>query len=843
MRKNEVKAKIILIVISIIIIVFIIVNNFIGGSGRIDNTRSQDEIEGERIEKAEAMRYFSFLFFNREEMNGLPYTIPENLLPQGQTKSEYANALYSAGVFGEDVNPSILELDKNLTCGEYRDLLWAIVDLLDLNYKDLSAFLPQRLTHVQVEEELLKEEFLVMYQAMMDQMNALQEEQRFVTKKLYLLALDNTQKDIKDNVSNSLQKWITQEQNAFYVDNRYLTVSVDEYVEAVTCSDEIIMVKGYLPEMAQLNNVYLIKGKDKKVTAYLSSYQREFTTSLSLSQPFENVVGDLSIQNGVITGITLKPDMIRGKVLVTGQEEIEVEGYGVLPLHEDYRIYKVYGDISMEKTNSILVGYTVTDFVVSDGKICAALIQDKIKAENIRVLINTTEYHSIYHEIAIFTADSDFIVDDGVSQVAFSAGEEVTVEKGCKLLERGRIKIVSSAEEGKITLLSLNRNYGIPKYRGSIEIAVTKEGLVVVNELSIEEYLYSVVPSEMPTNYGNEALKVQAVCARSYAYKQLMANRYSSYGAHVDDSVNCQVYNNVEENEASILAVKETYGQVIMSNGSVLTAYYFSTSCGHTASVADVWEDSKEAEYLTGTLQVEENVTADFSDEATFRKFIIADSVDVMQNSSKVTEVINTYDSGFLMYRWKVNLKVDDLSNQINEFLAKRYNKKSTSILTYMGKVTDEEIEAMELKNQRIVNDMVFANKPIASIGTVRDIKVVKRGDSGIIKEMIIVGTKKTILVRYQTNIRTILAPSEAEIIRLDGSKVSGMTLLPSAFCVIDVVSGDGKTTVIKITGGGFGHGVGMSQNGVKAMTKLNKTYDEILKHYYTNSTLSMMYE
>jgi stage II sporulation protein D len=119
----------------------------------------------------------------------------------------------------------------------------------------------------------------------------------------------------------------------------------------------------------------------------------------------------------------------------------------------------------------------------------------------------------------------------------------------------------------------------------------------------------------------------------------------------------------------------------------------------------------------------------------------------------------------------------------------------------------------------------------------------VKRGDSGIIKEMIIVGTKKTILVRYQTNIRTLLAPSEAEIIRLDGSKVSGMTLLPSAFCVIDVVSGDGKTTVIKITGGGFGHGVGMSQNGVKAMTKLNKTYEEILNHYYTNSTISMIYE
>jgi stage II sporulation protein D len=434
-------------------------------------------------------------------------------------------------------------------------------------------------------------------------------------------------------------------------------------------------------------------------------------------------------------------------------------------------------------------------------------------------------------------------VDDGVNQTKYTAGEEITVAKGCKLLERGRIKIVSSSEEGKITLLSLNRNYGVPKYRGSIEIAVTDQGLVVVNELSIEEYLYSVVPSEMPTSYGQEALKVQAVCARSYAFKQLMANKYSNYGAHVDDSVNCQVYNNVEENEASILAVKETYGQVIMADGVVLTAFYFSTSCGHTANVEDVWEGSPEAKYLTGTFQADKDVSVDFSKEANFRQFILADSVEVMQNSSKVTEVLDTYDSGFLMYRWNVKLPVKDLSKQINSYLAKHYDTNSTTILTYVGKVTDEELKNKNYKEQRIVDDLMFVNKPIKSIGTVRDIKVTLRGDSGIIKEMIIVGTEKTILVRYQTTIRTLLAPQEAEIVRLDGSTVSGMTLLPSAFCVIDTVTKNGKTTAIKISGGGFGHGVGMSQNGVKAMTQQNKTYEEILQHYYTDSTISMIYE
>jgi hypothetical protein len=59
---------------------------------------------------------------------------------------------------------------------------------------------------------------------------------------------------------------------------------------------------------------------------------------------------------------------------------------------------------------------------------------------------------------------------------------------------------------------------------------------MIINELPLEEYLYSVVPSEMPWNYNYEALKAQAICARSFAYKHVMSNSYSEFGAHVDDS-------------------------------------------------------------------------------------------------------------------------------------------------------------------------------------------------------------------------------------------------------------------------------------------------------------------
>ena len=68
-------------------------------------------------------------------------------------------------------------------------------------------------------------------------------------------------------------------------------------------------------------------------------------------------------------------------------------------------------------------------------------------------------------------------------------------------------------------------------YAGTIEVRSTENGYTVVNELPLEEYLYAVVPSEMPSSFSPEALKTQAVCARSYVYMQLMRADLAAYGA------------------------------------------------------------------------------------------------------------------------------------------------------------------------------------------------------------------------------------------------------------------------------------------------------------------------
>lgn len=118
---------------------------------------------------------------------------------------------------------------------------------------------------------------------------------------------------------------------------------------------------------------------------------------------------------------------------------------------------------------------------------------------------------------------------------------------------------------GKLTLKNVGRSQGIPSYRGALELLDTEEGIIVINEVLLEEYLYSVVPSEMPSKYPGEALKAQAVCARTYAYGHMEHAGYPQYGAHVDDSTSYQVYNNILEQESTSAAVKETYGQLLLT--------------------------------------------------------------------------------------------------------------------------------------------------------------------------------------------------------------------------------------------------------------------------------------
>src|SRR5438067_6034234 len=126
------------------------------------------------------------------------------------------------------------------------------------------------------------------------------------------------------------------------------------------------------------------------------------------------------------------------------------------------------------------------------------------------------------------------------------------------------------------------------RYRGSIQIDVTAGKLRAINMVGLEQYLYGVVPSEMPFDWLPEALKAQAVVARSYA---LATRRTGAFDLYPD--TRSQVYLGIEHEKPSTnAAVDATAGKVVLYQGEVAKTYFFSTSGGRTASAEDVWGEA-----------------------------------------------------------------------------------------------------------------------------------------------------------------------------------------------------------------------------------------------------------
>ena len=133
------------------------------------------------------------------------------------------------------------------------------------------------------------------------------------------------------------------------------------------------------------------------------------------------------------------------------------------------------------------------------------------------------------------------------------------------------------------------------RYRGAIQVDRVGGRLRAINVVGLEQYLYGVVPAEVPDDWPAEALKAQAVAARSYA----LATRKLGGAFDLFPDVRSQVYRGIDEEEDSTNeAVDDTAGKVVMYRGRVATTYFHSTSGGRTASADDVWPDSDHVPYL-----------------------------------------------------------------------------------------------------------------------------------------------------------------------------------------------------------------------------------------------------
>lgn len=375
-----------------------------------------------------------------------------------------------------------------------------------------------------------------------------------------------------------------------------------------------------------------------------------------------------------------------------------------------------------------------------------------INNPNIRVLIMTNGYANIVHPSVEMSSASGFCITFGDQTQEAGPEQPLTFAPDDPRFQSGQIR-VSAKDGGEIALNSIQRGCGTPSYAGVIELRTTAEGIAVINELPVETYLCRVVPSEMPCTYELEALKAQAVCARSYAYQQMQSFAYPEYEAHVNDSTDYQVYGNSLPQEATNQAVAETGGQVVRYQDRLVTTYYYSTSCGKTAGV-EAWGTAPNAEnqYL---------------------------------QSVEVKDEQGDYEAGLPWYRWEAKIPAGTLSALISQNTG-------------------------------------------TNVGTLQSVEVTRSGAGGVALQICATGDAGSVTVDTENKIRRALGGSGYEIVNQAGTAAASTALLPSAFFTIRR-EGD----VFIISGGGFGHGIGMSQNGANEMAKKGKNYIDILTMFF----------
>lgn len=485
--------------------------------------------------------------------------------------------------------------------------------------------------------------------------------------------------------------------------------------------------------------------------------------------------------------------------------------------------------------------------------------------ETIRVLIQNSDYQGIFHKEVKLSCDTEWELHyglDGELTEKHAGGEELLLDgNSAWFTECARIVLSPAEDGGKISLLSVNRSQGTPAYRGSMEIRKTGQGFVVINELPVEEYLYGVVPSEMPVSYPMEALKAQAICARTYVYAHLESPGYGEYGAHVDDSTGYQVYNNTAEKEEAIQAVQETKGEVVRLNGELVDTYYYSTSCGFGADER-VWNpgEEKKVSYLTA-VSISESAMQQDQNSAEIPGTGYFTAQDMCRGDYFHEFLHNPPETDFERqepwYRWSITVESID-AESLQKVLKERQEAEPDRILVEKsGNAGNAGSNAGNVgsnagnaggnagntggnagnvgSNAGNAGGNAEAAGEWEDIGRITDICIGKRGDGGIAESLVIKGEKKTVTVLSQYNIRAVLCAGGVTAVRQDGSKVELKMLLPSAFFEIESVKEGENMIGYKLYGGGYGHGAGMSQNAARHMAEKGYTTADILLFFYRN--------
>ena len=354
------------------------------------------------------------------------------------------------------------------------------------------------------------------------------------------------------------------------------------------------------------------------------------------------------------------------------------------------------------------------------------------------------------------------------------------------------------------------------RFAGSLHIIKDKGNLTAINLINIEQYLASVISSEMNAKSSLQLLKAHAIVSRSWLLAQLEKSKFmkkekekkrgefhsenesikwydredhKKFDVCADD--HCQRYQGITKiiSEVSRQAIEQTRGIVMTDDDKVCDARYSKSCGGITEAFGNVWEPIH-LEYLSSVVDYKyepDYFNLNFSDERNAERWINgnAPSFCNIHDAKILSQVLVDYDQETKeFYRWKVEY-------------------------------TQQEIRELLEKNTQM------------EFGDIIDLIPIERGDSARIIKLKIKGTKKEFIFGKELEIRRILSKTH---------------LYSSAFIV-------GKSDYINevpqkflLSGAGWGHGVGLCQIGAAYMASKGYQFDEILFHYFTGIKLMKIY-
>ncbi len=320
-------------------------------------------------------------------------------------------------------------------------------------------------------------------------------------------------------------------------------------------------------------------------------------------------------------------------------------------------------------------------------------------------------------------------------------------------------------------------------YSGTLEFVLDATGhITVVNELSLENYIRGVVPSEMPASFPFEALKAQAVTARVEALAKI-GLRHPVQAFDLCDDVHCQAFSGTTKHSGvTDRAVSETRGLLMVHKNKLTEAFYAGVCGGHTENNDNVWIMNAKP-FLRGVPDRKRRRSGDnLKNERNLKRWLDRKPAAFCNTTGgKIPASVN-YSKKY--FRWRVEYTRSQL-------------------------------------------ERIIRRKTGEAFGNLKDLRPVERGVSGRLIQLEIVGTKRRFTIGKELAIRQAL---------------SDKTLFSASFYVEKKGQSSGLPAKFVLHGGGWGHGVGMCQVGAAVMAHRGHKFDQILTHYYQGVFLDKLY-